>query len=66
MLTKSELRQLSDTDLQAEVDKVAKEIIKFRMDLEGGYEKASHKGKSLRRYHARMLTVQRENQLIKK
>lgn len=66
MLTKSEIRQLSDSDLNTEIDKASKELIKIRMDLEGGYAKSSHRAKQLRKYIALLQTIQRENQLTTK
>jgi ribosomal protein L29 len=61
MLTIQELRQLSDQDVLQEMEKASKELLKIRMDLEGGYAKESHKAKQLKRYIARMKTIQREN-----
>jgi ribosomal protein L29 len=61
MLNIQELRQLSDSDLKMEQDKSSKELLKIRMDLESGYAKASHKAKELKKYIARINTIQQEN-----
>jgi len=66
MLTIQEIRQLTDKDLQQEMLLASKELLKIRMDLEGGYAKGSHKAKQLKKQIARMKSVQRENQLTNK
>jgi len=64
MLTKQEIRQLTDKDLQQELNTASRELLKIKMDLESGYAKGSHKAKALKKYIAILLTVRKENEMI--
>lgn len=60
MLNKQEIRQLTEKDLLHELTVASRELLKIKMDLEGGYAKGSHKAKELKKYIAQLLTVQKE------
>lgn len=61
MLTTKELRQLPNKDLQAELEKLSRDLMKIKMNIEGTSDR--HKSESLRKQIARVKTVQREIQL---
>jgi ribosomal protein L29 len=63
MLTLQEIRQLTDRDLYEELEKASRDLLKFKMDLEGGYAKEIHKVRNLKRYIANLKTIQKENEL---
>jgi len=65
MLTINELRQLPTKDLHEELQRVSREYLKIKMDVEGGFAKESHKAKQLRRQIARIQTIQKEIQIEK-
>ncbi len=50
----SKLKQMSEVDFKAELKKAWKQLFTFRMKLEVGELKQSHKIKFIRRYIARM------------
>lgn len=60
MLTIQELRQLPTKDLLEELERVSREYLKMKMNVEEGFAKESHKAKALRKQIARIRTVQRE------
>lgn len=53
---------MTDMDLQAEVAKTARELMKINMDIEGSQTKGTHKKVLLRRYLARLKTIEKELQ----
>lgn len=59
MLTTQELRQLPIKDLHAELEKVSRDYMKIKMNLDGS-AKESHKTQALRKQIARIKTVQKE------
>lgn len=61
MLTTKELRQLPTKDLQAELEKLSRDLMKIKMNIEGTSDR--HKAESLRKQIARVKTIQREIQL---
>lgn len=61
MLTKQEIRQLKDSELQEEIKKTSAELIKAKMEILNGYSKESHKAINMRRYLALLKTVETEN-----
>lgn len=60
MLTIQELRQLPAKDLNDELERVSREYLKMKMDVEEGFAKSTHKAKTLRRQIARIRTVETE------
>ena len=66
MLSNQELRQLGSSELLKEIAKSSRDLMKIKMDLENGYSKESSKATKLRRYIARMKTIERENKQVKK
>lgn len=64
MLTKQEIRQLTEKDLLHELTVASRELLKIKMDLEGGYAKGSHKAKALKKYIAQLLTVKKETAML--
>jgi ribosomal protein L29 len=62
MLTKQEIRQMTDKDLQSEIAKTTRELMKINMDIEGSQTKGTHKKRQLRRYVARLKTIEKEFQ----
>lgn len=63
MLTLQEIRQLTDKDLIEELEKASRDLLKYKMDLEGGYAKEIHNVRNLKKYIAHLKTVQKENEL---
>ena len=63
MLTLQELRQLTDKDLKDEFQKASRDLLKLKMDLESGYTKEIHNVKGLKKYIAKLKTVEKENEL---
>ncbi len=61
MLTLQEIRQLTDADLNEEVTKASRELVKLKMDLENGYTKEIHNLKMHKKYIAQLKSVSREN-----
>lgn len=53
---------MTDMDLQAEVAKTARELMKINMDIEGSQTKGTHKKVLLRRHLARLKTIEKELQ----
>lgn len=51
---------MTDKDLQAEIAKATRELIKINMDIEGSQTKGTHKKQILRRYVARLKTIEKE------
>jgi len=66
MLTLQEIRQLTDGDLNEELSKASRELIKLKMDLGNGYTKEIHSVKNHKQYIAQLKTVARENLTEKK
>lgn len=60
MLTIQELRQLPAKDLKEELERVSREYLKMKMDVEEGFAKSTHKAKTLRRQIARIRTIENE------
>lgn len=63
MLTLQELRQLTDKDLDEEFQKASRDLLKLKMDLESGYTKEIHNVKGLKKYIAKLKTIEKENKL---
>lgn len=61
MLTNQELRQLPNKELQEELARSARELMKAKIDHKSGTLKETHKLKELKRAIARMKTVMNEN-----
>ena len=61
MLTLQELRQLTDKDLMDELTRASRDLLRLKMDLEGGYTKEIHNAKALKKYIARIKTIDKEN-----
>ncbi len=57
MLTKQELRQLKDKELNEELTKSSAELLRTRMEIQNGYSKDSHKLTNLKKYVALLNTV---------
>lgn len=57
MLTLSEIRNLSDTEIQAELNKAGRDLIKLKLSVRMGQEKATHKVTEAKRYIAKLNTV---------
>lgn len=57
MLTKQEIRQLKEKELQEELGKASSDLLRTRMDIQSGYSKDSHKLTGLRKYVALLHTV---------
>lgn len=62
MLTIQELRQLPVKDLQEELERISREYLKKKMDVEEGFAKETHRAKQLRRQIARIRTIENEIQ----
>lgn len=60
MLTKQEIRQLSDRDLQEELLKTRRELLKTQLNFRSGHNKESHTIRNHRRYIAQLKTIKRE------
>lgn len=60
MLTIQELRQLPAKDLKDELERISREYLKKKMDVEGGFAKETHRAKQLRRQIARIRTIETE------
>jgi len=61
MLTTQELRQLQEKELNEELVKSSRELIKARMDHKSGTLKETHRLKQLKNYIAKMKTLVVEN-----
>jgi len=61
MLTLQEVRQLQDNELNEEISKASRELIKLKMDVENKYTKETHSLKNYKKYVAQLKTIQREN-----
>jgi len=57
MQTIQELRQLSNGEIQEELKKSSRELMKARLEHATGTLKETHKLKSLRRYIAQLKTI---------
>lgn len=60
ILSTTELRNLSDKELQKELDKSRHNLAALRISIRTDKEKAVHKAKNLKAYIARILTIQTE------
>ena len=63
MLTFQEISQLTDKDLKEDLDTASRDLLIYKIDLEGGYAKEIHNVRNLKTYIATLKTVQRENEL---
>lgn len=61
MLTLAEIRQLNAKDLNAEIEKIVRELMKLKMDLLIGASKEIGRVKVLRKYIAQLKTINAEN-----
>ena len=61
MLTLAEIRQLNAKDLNAEIEKNVRELMKLKMDLLIGASKEIGRVKVLRKYIAQLKTINTEN-----
>ncbi len=61
MLTLAEIRQLNAKDLNAEIEKIVRELMKLKMDLLIGASKEIGRVKVLRKYIAQLKTINTEN-----
>ncbi len=59
-LSTTELRNLSDKELQKELDKARHNLAAMKISIRTDKEKAVHKAKNLKAYIARILTIQNE------
>lgn len=59
-MTIQELRQLPAKDLRDELERISREYLKKKMDVEGGFAKETHRAKQLRRQIARIRTIETE------
>ena len=66
MLTLQEIRQLTDKDLMEELDKASRDLLRIKMDLEGGYAKEIHTARNLKKYIAKLKTINKENETAPK
>lgn len=57
MLTIQEIRNLSDTELKAELEKSGRELVKLKLSVKMGQEKATHKVTSMKKYLAQLNTI---------
>lgn len=57
MLTVKELRSSTDNELQEELKKSSKELLKVRLSIRSKHEKDSSKAKKLKRYAAQIHTI---------
>lgn len=60
MLTKQEIRQLGNKDMVEELKKARRELLKSQFDLRMGTSKEVHTMKNLRKYIARLTTIEGE------
>ena len=63
MLTKQELRQLQEKELQEELTRTTRELMKAKVEHVSKTLKETHLLKGLRRYLSRMKTTVRENEM---
>lgn len=57
MLTIQEIRALSDKELTTELAKARRELVRLKLAVRSGQEKATHKVRSYKNYVARLSTV---------
>jgi|WetSurMetagenome_2_1015567.scaffolds.fasta_scaffold53037_5 ribosomal protein L29 len=62
MLTIQELRQLQEKDLNEELTRTSRELMKAKMDHSSKTLKETHQLKTLKRYIARVTTITKENE----
>jgi ribosomal protein L29 len=60
MLTLEELKKLTLKELEEEFAKATKELFKSKFEINTGTSKASHKIRNLRKYRARIKTLQKQ------
>ena len=60
MLTIQELRNLSDTEIQTELAKTRRELVRLKLAVKVGQEKATHKVTITKKYVAVINTVIKE------
>lgn len=60
-MTTSEIRQLSDKELNQELNQALQKLLVIKMNVEENASKENHKIRSLKRHVARIKTVQNEN-----
>jgi ribosomal protein L29 len=63
MLTKQELRQLQGKELQEELAKTSRDLMKTKLEHASKTLKETHLLRGLRRYLSRMKTIVRENEI---
>jgi ribosomal protein L29 len=66
MLTIQELRQLQEKELQEELTKSSREMMKTKIEKSNGTLKESHRLKEIKRYIAVLKTVSSESSKVKK
>ena len=60
MLTLQEIRQLSEKALTEEITSAENDLLKIQFDIRNGSSKESHKIRQLKKYVARLKTLQKE------
>ena len=60
MLTKQEIRQLGAKEMKEELQKSLRELLKSQFDVRMGTSKEVHVMKNLKRYIARLKTIEKE------
>jgi len=65
MLTIQEIRGLSDQELRAELAKAERELVKLKLAVKMGQEKATHKVRETKNMIAVIKTVMREYEIEK-
>lgn len=63
MLTTQEIISLSNQELQAELNKSKRELVKLKLAVKMGQEKATHKVTQMKKYVAVIKTVMRYYEL---
>lgn len=65
MLTIQEIKSLSDKELYAELSKSKRELLKLKLAVKMGQEKATHKVTAMKKYIAVIMTTMRTFEIDK-
>lgn len=63
MLTNQEIKSLSDQELQVELAKAERDLVKLKLAVKMGQEKATHKVRKMKKYVAVIKTIMRSYSL---
>jgi len=65
MLTKLEIVQLGEMEMENELSRSRKDLLKTKFAIMNGHSKEIHTVKNLKRYIARLLTIMKERKMAK-